>query len=163
VYDFSTRNRTSRSRSPNIWQPHRAFRSPSPSISLPPSSSPTSVLLDISRNQREILRQNRDLHDRLAIVEVRHVDQVRETTRPSNDVGFASRGRAKQAKRRVVRRHVVREAPGSGEENDVDAEIAGAEEKENLRLKKKELSTKGQKARKILQVSVPFRSTLDNR
>jgi hypothetical protein len=109
------------------------------------------------------LRQNRDLHDRLAIVEVRHVDQVRETTRPPNDVGFASRGRAKQAKRRVVRRHVVREAPGSGEENDVDAEIAGAEEKENLRLKKKELSTKGQKARKILQVNVSFRSTLDNR
>src|ERR1700733_3752430 len=72
-YGFSTRIRTSRSRSPSRRPHQRGFRSPSPSTSLPPSSSPKSVLLDISRNQREILRQNRDLHDRLAIVEVRHV------------------------------------------------------------------------------------------
>ena len=69
-----------------------------------------------------------------------------------------NRGHSKRAKWVAVKRHVKRGKPDSNSENegDADDEIA-RDESEDLRLKKKELSRKGQEARKMLQArTIPF-------
>jgi hypothetical protein len=73
--------------------PCRHLQSPLPPSSPPPTSSPASVLLDITRNQQEILRQNRDLQDRLALIEDQQPNSLSR-----NAVSLANRGRSKRAK-----------------------------------------------------------------
>jgi hypothetical protein len=76
-----------------------------------------------------------------------------------NATGFSNRGRSKRAKRIAVKRCAARgDQDSEGEDENENDDRDDEREGEDLRLKKKELSKRGQEARKILQVRTAFYS-----